>query len=147
MKDNTFSIEPMDLHCLDQISKTLISDFDDFWNIDTFASELNDVNSKYIVVTCNDIIVGFGGIKTVDNTSDIMNIVVKKDFRGHGISKLILSHLINLAKLSSNTLILDVHEDNLVAISLYKQFGFETIHIRKNYYGHHSALIMRKILK
>ena len=41
---------------------------------------------------------------------------------------------------------LEVKEDNLKAISLYKKHGFKVIHIRKNYYKDKDALIMEKIL-
>lgn len=46
--------------------------------------------------------------------------------------------------------ILEVDTTNRAAVELYQKFGFETIHIRKNYYqnthGHTDALIMQKAL-
>ena len=49
----------MTISDLDLISHNLLSDFDDFWNIATLKSELENPNSKYIIAKNNNEIVGF----------------------------------------------------------------------------------------
>ena len=131
-----------DLNCIKNILST---EFDDFWNYDILKNELKSENSKYIVAKTNDEIVGFAGVKIVMEQADIMNIVTKKSYRNHGIGSLLLKNLIDICKESRvSSIMLEVNEENLPAIHLYKSFGFETLSIRKNYYKNNSAIIMQK---
>lgn len=135
----------MTLNDFNQIADILASDFDDFWNDAILQNELNAKNSKYLVAKFNQEIVGFGGIKVMVDQADIMNIVVKKDFRNQGIGGLLLKKLIDLSReLNLISITLEVMEENYSAIHLYKKFGFEQIGIRKNYYQNKNGLIMKK---
>ena len=135
----------MKLEDLDCIKNILLTDFDDFWNYDIFKTELESKNSKYIIAKMGNEIVGFAGVKVVLEQADIMNIVTKKNCRNKGIGSLLLKSLIDICKdLNVSSIMLEVDENNLSAIHLYKNFGFEILNTRKNYYGINSALIMRK---
>lgn len=143
-KLKNIEITIMTLEDLNQIANILISDFDEFWNYDILKDELNSENSKYIVAKYNNKIVGFAGIKLMIDEADIMNIVVKKDFRNQGIGTLLLKKLIDLSKeLNLPFITLEVMEENYPAIHLYKKLGFEQIGLRKNYYKNKNGLIMR----
>lgn len=139
-------IEEMTLTDLENIKNILILDFDDFWTYNILKDELNCENSNYVVAkTLNDEIVGFAGIKTVFNESDIMNIVVKKSFRNKGIGSLLLKKLIDVStSLNVTSITLEVMEENFSAIHLYEKFGFEIIGIRKNYYKDKNGIVMNK---
>ena len=144
----TIQIDKMTLIDLENIKDILIADFDDFWTYNVLKDELNCNNSYYIVAkTLDNEIVGFAGIKSVLDESDILNIVVKKSFRNQGIGSLLLKDLINVAiSLKSTCITLEVMEENLSAIYLYEKFGFEKIGIRKNYYKDKNGIIMCKKL-
>ena len=132
---------------LDQISTTLTSDFDDFWNSDLLKNELQAENSSYLVAKWNENIIGFAGIKILIEEANIMNLVVKKDFRNQGIAGLLLKNLIHLSKEKNLTSItLEVMEENYPAIHLYQNFGFRQIGLRKKYYQDKNGLIMTKPL-
>lgn len=139
-----YDIAKMTLDDLNSIKDNLISDFDDFWNYSVFKSELESDSSHYLVVKDNSKIIGFAGIKVTVPDCDIMNIVVKKDFRNQGIGSLLLKELINLSKsLNVKNLFLEVNERNTPAILLYNKFGFNKISIRKNYYKNDTAIVMK----
>ena len=139
-----YDIAKMTLYDLNNIKDNLISDFDDFWNYSVFKSELESDSSHYLVVKDNSKIIGFAGIKVTVPDCDIMNIVVKKDFRNQGIGSLLLKELINLSKsLNVKNLFLEVNERNTPAILLYNKFGFNKISIRKNYYKDNNAIVMK----
>jgi ribosomal-protein-alanine N-acetyltransferase len=142
-------INKMNLSDLDKISDKLISEFDDFWNYNVFKSELENENSKYIVATENDEIVGFAGIWIAIDEAHITNIVTKKSYRNKGIGNLLLENLINLScSLNLNSITLEVKESNIPAIKLYEKFDFKNLGIRKNYYNNcENAIIMTKYLK
>lgn len=146
-KLKNIEIMPMTLNDFNQISNILTSDFDDFWDNAILKDEITAKNSNYIVAKFNQKIVGFAGIKVMIDQADIMNIVVKKDFRNQGIGSLLLKELINLAKeLKLDSITLEVMEENHPAIHLYKNFGFKQIGTRKNYYQDKNGLIMAKKL-
>ena len=135
----------MNISDLDEIKDILVSDFDDFWTYSILKDELNSSSSHYIVAKLNNEIVGFGGIKVVLDSADIMNIVVKKKFRNLGIGTSILNEIIALClSLNLSSITLEVRKDNEYAISLYKNFGFETLGVRKKYYNGIDGFIMEK---
>lgn len=135
----------MNISDLDEIKDILVSNFDDFWTYSILKDELNSSSSHYIVARLNNEIVGFGGIKVVLDSADIMNIVVKKNFRNLGIGTSILNEIIALClSLNLSSITLEVRKDNEYAISLYKNFGFETLGIRKKYYNGVDGFIMEK---
>lgn len=140
-------IQQMTLDHLSIISDILHSDFDDFWSTELFSFELESSSSHYIVATLNNEIVGFAGVKFSEDICDIMNIVVKKSFRGNGISSLLLANLIKNSNHTFTSMMLEVNTSNSIAISLYEKFDFEIIHTRKNYYKDQSAYIMKKTIK
>lgn len=144
-----FKLSKMSIEDLKSIKNVLASDFDNFWSYDVLEEELECDNSYVIVAKVNEnTIVGFAGLKVILDEADIMNIVVKKDFRHNGIGSILLENLINHSKdLNLKTITLEVNENNLSAIRLYDKFSFDKLGIRKNYYdGKSDAIIMSKKL-
>lgn len=140
-------VEKMCLKDLDEISKNLSTDFDDFWSYSIFESELKQDNSHYLVAKVNKKIVGFAGIKLMVDSADLMNIVTKKQFRNQGIASILLEHIIKLVKkLNVNSIFLEVNSKNVYAIKLYEKYGFYIISRRKDYYINNDAIIMKKDL-
>ena len=85
MSYNNIEISKMTISDFEEISSTLLKDFDDFWQPSTLEKELQNENSYYIVARHLSEIVGFAGIKAVLDEADIMNIVTKKSKRNLGI--------------------------------------------------------------
>ena len=139
-------IKKMSLSDLDFISKNLEKDYDDFWNYNILKSELENENSKYILAKQNGDILGFAGIWIAIDIAHITNIVVKKNHRKEGIGSLLLQELIKLCiKLDMKELTLQVNENNLPAINLYKKYGFEQVGLRKKYYHNTDAAYIMTI--
>ncbi len=136
-------ISTMMLNDLEQIKKNLQTDFDDFWNFEIFKEELANNNSMYLVLRYENEIVSFGGIKIILDEADIMNIVTKKDKRNQGFAKFLLNELITIAEEQNcKTITLEVDENNLPAIKLYKDFEFKDVGKRKNYYKNGNTAIL-----
>lgn len=136
-------ISTMMLNDLEQIKKNLQTDFDDFWNFEIFKEELANNNSMYLVLRYENEIVSFGGIKIILDEADIMNIVTKKNKRNQGFAKFLLNELITIAKEENcKTITLEVDENNLPAIKLYKDFEFKEVGKRKNYYKNGNTAIL-----
>lgn len=139
----------MTISDLEEIQDTLLLDFDDFWNVNTFKEELLNPNSKYIMAKINDKIVGFAGIwKAVDDVH-ITNIVTSKNFRRQNIGSVMLSNLIEIAKSEKGitSITLEVNSTNIHAQKLYEKFGFKVVGLRKKYYNNmDDAIIYTKDL-
>lgn len=136
-------ISTMMLNDLEQIKNNLQTDFDDFWNFEIFKEELANTNSMYLVLKYENEIVSFGGIKIILDEADIMNIVTKKDKRNQGFAKLLLNKLITIAEEQNcKTITLEVDENNLPAIKLYKDFKFKEVGKRKGYYKNGNTAIL-----
>ena len=142
-----FKIDKMSLKDLTSIKDILTTEFDNFWNYEILKSELESSSSYFFVAKNNsDEIVAFAGIKVILDEADIMNIVVKKDFRNKKIGSLLLEHLISYSKsINLKNITLEVNKNNLSAIKLYEKFAFDRLGIRKKYYnGKDDAIIMSK---
>lgn len=136
-------ISTMMLNDLEQIKENLQTDFDDFWNFEIFKEELANNNSMYLVLRYENEIVSFCGVKIILDEADIMNIVTKKDKRNQGFAKFLLNELITIAEEQNcKTITLEVDENNLPAIKLYKDFEFKEVGKRKNYYKNGNTAIL-----
>lgn len=128
-----------------QIKDILQTDFDDFWNFNVFLSELNNENSTYFVVKSDaQEIIAFAGVWNDGFDRHVTNIVTKKNKRKLGIASKLLKQLIEYSKENkSNSLTLEVNENNIPAIMLYKKYNFKEVGIRKHYYSQNeNAIIM-----
>lgn len=147
LKTNDISINKMNLHDLKTIETSLLNDFDDFWNSNILKQEIESDSSTIYTLKINDKIVGFAGISIVLDEADITNIVIKKNCRGQKLSFFLMAILIDLASKSGCKKInLEVNEKNIIAINLYKKFGFEQVGLRKKYYNEQDAVLMSKVL-
>lgn len=147
---DNIKISRMTVSDLNEIEDILFSDFDDFWNINTFKSELLNPDSKYIVAKIDNKIVGYAGIwKAVDDVH-ITNIVTAKNLRRQNIGSILLSNLIEMAKAENGitSITLEVNCNNLPAKKLYEKSDFEVVGLRKKYYNNiDDAIIMTKQLE
>jgi GNAT superfamily N-acetyltransferase len=95
--------------------------------------DLDDIDAAYLerghrffVAAVKDEIIGTGGI-LFESKSDarIVRMSVSPEFRGHGIGKAIVSHLVDFAQQSGiKRILIETNLDWYSAINLYKQCGF-----------------------
>ena len=89
----------------------------------TFADDLNSYLSGYLLATI------------IDDEAEILSIGVSPDRQRQGVGKRLLQRFFyygasrNMAKA-----VLEVAEDNVPALGLYRDFGFAEFGRRKNYY-------------
>lgn len=130
----------------EKICENLIN-YDEFWTNAVLEDEFNNENSKYFVaIDENDEIIAFGGLWFNIDEAHVMNIAVKKEFRRQHVGTELLEFLVAEAKKENkNCITLEVREDNVPAIELYKKLEFDEIGRRKKYYEKlYDAIIMTK---
>lgn len=132
-----------DLPLIYNLSK---NSFTNSWSLDSYKNDFKNVFSKYISLIYNGELIGFLTSIIIVEEVTITNIAINENFRGNGLSKYLLKYLIALY--IHYEFFLEVRQSNIVAINLYKSFGFEEIYIRENYYTNpkENAIIMKKIL-
>ncbi|MBQ7136911.1 MAG: GNAT family N-acetyltransferase [Bacilli bacterium] len=76
---------------------------------------------------------------------ELDNIYVLKEYRNKGVASILLNYMIEEGKNKKITNItLEVREDNIKAINLYKKYGFIKKAIRSNYYKDCNGILMEK---
>lgn len=136
--------EPLKYEHLRQMAEIEREAFDTPWTENMFIPEVESKDAVYLVGTRGDEVVCYGGFHKVLDEAHITNIAVKSTQRGRGVGKMLMSALIERAKLSGVRYItLEVKDSNTAAIAMYLGFGFRVEGLRKKYYANkYDALIM-----
>ncbi len=116
------------------------SKFKNLYNLD------NILNSEYDYLLGyydDNLLNGFIHFSKMYETVDIVNIVVDESIRKKGIASKLISEVVNYFS-DVTYIMLEVNENNIPAINLYKKNNFYVINRRKNYYGNEDALIMKR---
>lgn len=95
----------------------------------------NNPYTKVLVYEEEETIKGFLMYTELEETTDIVDIIVKEEERHKGIASCLMDYMLSDLKDSVKLLTLEVRKSNTPAIELYKKFGFEVVNIREKYYG------------
>lgn len=77
--------------------------------------------------------------------AELLRIAVPMDARNQGHGKALLGHALVCAKKElCQRMTLEVQEDNIPAIALYKAFGFRSVGRRPGYYAGKDALLFAR---
>ena len=102
---------------------------------------------KIITYVEKDKIIGFLLYSLIYDRIEIEQFEVITKERGKGIGDKLLKYLIEKYKDSDiKNITLEVKEDNIVAINLYKKYGFKKVSTREKYYDGINGLLMEKTL-
>lgn len=118
----------------------------DAWPVQMFVDELSQPETRrYLIAETPDGIIGYAGVMCIEPIADVQTIAVIPEYEGKGIGTALLTELINESRRrGAADVLLEVRADNPRAQQLYRRFGFEQIHVRRNYYRDGvDALIMR----
>ena len=109
--------------------------FEDAWSENNLISSISE-DYLFEVITYENKIIAYMIVNIAGlDFLELLNIAVKNEFRGNGLSKILMDSLVNKSKeLKKDSILLEVRESNSVAISLYEKYGFKKVGMRKNYY-------------
>jgi len=82
-----------------------------------------------------------------DYEGEIIEIAVLPNYRNNGYAQLLINNFVKFLS-GKEFLYLEVRENNIKAIELYKKIGFEQYNIRKHYYrdGVNAILFRKKLI-
>jgi ribosomal protein S18 acetylase RimI-like enzyme len=135
---NKVSIKDKEL--FNKIGFQVNSNFSNLFDLEYIINSNNEDVFGYYV---NDILVGFIHVLHSFECLEIINVVVDTEYRNKGIATKLIDYVMNYYE-GLEYLLLEVNENNVSAINLYKKLNFEVINIRKKYYGNDDALIMKR---
>ena len=102
---------------------------------------------KIITYVEKDKIIGFLLYSLIYDRIEIEQFEVITKERGKGIGDKLLKYLIEKYKDSDiKNITLEVKEDNIAAINLYKKYGFKKVSTREKYYDGINGILMEKTL-
>lgn len=97
-------------------------------------------------------LVGYFLVMLAVDEAHLLNISVRRDLHGHGIGRLQLDRVAQLAReRGMGSILLEVRPSNARAYEVYRQYGFAEIGRRRGYYPAHGntredAIVMRYVL-
>lgn len=101
---------------------------------------LDNPYNKSLIFIEDDIIKGILNYDLIYDRIEINYIVVIEKYRNLKIASKLLDYLIKNNNVLNITL--EVNENNIAAINLYKKFGFKNVVIREKYYNNENAIMM-----
>lgn len=132
---------------IDSLVKLEQKCFDEPWTKGMFLGDIKNENTVYFAAIENDEVIAYAGMWITVDEGQITNVAVHPNYRRHGIAKYLLSCLYDVCRKNKLVFItLEVRESNISAVSLYKNEGFKTVGLRKNYYKNptENAILMTK---
>lgn len=122
--------------------------FTNSWSENTIAEQLEIKTSLNFGLKANNELISYVLCQDLFPEIEILRFGVKRKFQLQGKGKFLLKSLISLLKQKNyNRIFLEVNTSNSGAILLYKEFGFNDISIRKNYYFESGVYYDAKIMQ
>ncbi len=133
----------------------MIKEYDSYplFSVDNFTYKLtrNEFSTnpylKILTYVEKDKIIGFLLYSLIYDRIEIEQFEVTTKERRKGIGNKLLNYLVE--KYQDNNIkniTLEVKEDNIVAINLYKKYGFKKVSTREKYYDGINGILMEKTL-
>lgn len=135
-------LSPLDIDEVNKLGSLLNPKFKKAFHIETLNS------NEYILVYKEDNkILGFIHYYINYEIVDLLNIIVKEEYRNKMIGTILMDYMITSLPKTVQKIMLEVDETNFPAIKFYYNFNFEEISRRTHYYNGNDAIIMeRKLL-
>ena len=133
----------------------MIKEYDSYplFSVDNFTYKLTEKEFstnpylKIITYVEKDKIIGFLLYSLIYDRIEIEQFEVITKERRKGIGDKLLKYLIEKYQDTDiKNITLEVKEDNIVAINLYKKYGFKNVSTREKYYDGINGLLMEKTL-
>ncbi len=116
------------------------------WTDVHYRFELLDINSRAYVYEIADEVVGFVIAKYMGESSDLIQLALKRDHQGKKIGAALLQYIIQKLKEEGvQSMILEVDANKRSIIHFYEQFNFQYVNLRRNYYGRNRHAVLMKL--
>ena len=117
------------------------------WKLEDIIVELHENQySVVLVITVNDVVVGFCDYWVTFETGTICQIAIHPDYQHQGLGDRLLNEVLKDAYAKKvSTLTLEVRESNKNALNFYLKHGFKVTLVKEQYYSNgENAIYMIK---
>lgn len=105
------------------------------WTENDFQTEIDDNNSRFLLLVNNGLPVGYLFAKQVTDEICLNKLCVDREWRGRGWGNLLLRNCIERHRHASRRIYLEVATTNTSAVALYRGCGFVVGRVRKKIYA------------
>ena len=145
---NNIVVAPMEASHLSAVANIEQLSFSTPWTENMFSLSLGDTNNQNcFVALLGEKVVGYIILLHCFEDGELLNIATSPEMRKNGIAKKLMDKMISVMKEKNVTrILLEVRESNVPAKTLYENYGFSEIAVRKNYYTKplENAIVMEK---
>jgi len=115
------------------------------WSVSHFSSSIANSNTLSFGLVVEQKLIGYALALVALESADLLNIGIHPNYKRQGYGESLLIHLLaQLKEAAVNALILEVRNENHIAINFYQKQGFEGIGTREKYYSNREdAKIMK----
>ncbi len=120
------------------------------WSASALQQLVAEPNTRLVVIGKRASPVAMGIVRHVVDEAEILTICVVPAARGAGFGRKVMDYMISIAQRNgAGQVFLEVAEDNIEALGLYKSLDFQKVGRRSNYYANNdgpgkTALILRR---
>ena len=143
------TVAPMAPADLDEVLVIERHSFPSAWSRGSYERELRNRSSYYFAARHEDRLVGYIGMWVVVGEAHITTLAVHPGCRRRGLGSHLLRLLMEHARQRGAARVtLEVREQNVAAISMYRTFGFQQTGVLRGYYGDtgENGLVMWKVV-
>ena len=117
------------------------------WSEGIFRDCLKAGYSGWVLTEEPGLVVGYALMSMAVDEAHVLNLCIDPDYQQQGLGRMLLDHMIRLARAANATIVLlEVRRSNKAAIHLYESHGFQRLGLRKGYYpaaaGREDALVL-----
>lgn len=103
--------------------------------VSIFRNLLRTPNCEIFVLTVDNNVIGKAHVFTESDKTRLTDIGIDPELRSHGFGSALIKHCINFCLMRNKTnIVLDVETNNLGALKLYKNLGFEIVNSHDYWY-------------
>lgn len=144
--NNVLLIRQAKLYDVPALARIEDNSFAEPWSAKEIANDITETDRAYVAVAMiDDERAGYADMWLAADEAQIYNIVIDEPYRGRGIGKALMEHMISRARdVDCRTMTLEVRAGNDTAIAMYHDMGFRDVSVRRKYYrdNNEDALLM-----
>lgn len=140
VQEDAWRLAPMQASHLQQVMAIELRAYPFPWTEGIFKDCLRSGYSAWVLNDASGNVRGYAVMTMAVGEAHVLNLCVDPDVQQQGLGRMLLGHLMTLARAANCTaVLLEVRRSNKAALRLYHSMEFESVGIRKGYYPAHGG--------
>ncbi|HWU69485.1 MAG TPA: ribosomal protein S18-alanine N-acetyltransferase [Stenotrophobium sp.] len=140
VQEDAWRLTPMQASHLQAVMTIELRAYPFPWTEGIFKDCLRSGYSAWVMTDAGGRIHGYAVMTMAVGEAHVLNLCIDPAMQRRGLGRMLLSHLMTLARAAHCTaVLLEVRKSNKAALNLYRSMRFEPVGIRKAYYPAHGG--------